>query len=120
MARKLSAHASCVNALAFSNLDGRWLASGGDGVWHDSMDVDAKLTMTSDRQTYLPVGLPSDRFVQAHTRAEWSTSEMTDLVRTFIKVDEKLESNVFTTAFSASNKYLFACVPRIYPSETQL
>ncbi|KAJ7160099.1 WD40 repeat-like protein [Mycena filopes] len=30
--RKLSAHASCVNALAFSSLDGRFLASGGDDL----------------------------------------------------------------------------------------
>lgn len=29
--RKLSVHNSCVNALTFSNGDGRWLASAGDG-----------------------------------------------------------------------------------------
>lgn len=31
-ARTLNAHTSCVNALAFSSLDGRFLASGGDGA----------------------------------------------------------------------------------------
>lgn len=30
--RKLEAHKSCVNALAFSSGDGRFLASGGDGM----------------------------------------------------------------------------------------
>ncbi|KAJ7701447.1 WD40 repeat-like protein [Mycena rosella] len=30
--RKLAAHSSCVNALAFSSLDGRFLASGGDDL----------------------------------------------------------------------------------------
>jgi hypothetical protein len=35
--RKLSAHKSCVNYLAFSRNDGRWLASAGDGkVMFDS------------------------------------------------------------------------------------
>lgn len=29
--RKLDGHKSCVNALTFSNGDGRWLASAGDG-----------------------------------------------------------------------------------------
>jgi WD repeat-containing protein 22 len=37
--RKLIGHSSCVNALAFSSGEGRWLASAGDGksllpYWH--------------------------------------------------------------------------------------
>lgn len=30
--RKLRSHDSCVNAVAFSSNDGRWLATGGDGL----------------------------------------------------------------------------------------
>ena len=31
--RKLRSHDSCVNAVAFSSNDGRWLGTGGDGLF---------------------------------------------------------------------------------------
>ncbi|KAI0059581.1 WD40 repeat-like protein [Artomyces pyxidatus] len=70
--KKLTAHTSCVNALAFSSRGGQWLASAGD-------DRDAYVWNLHQEE----VTKPSCSF-HGH------------------------RSNIFTVAFSASNKYLFS------------
>ncbi|KAI0043947.1 WD40 repeat-like protein [Auriscalpium vulgare] len=70
--RRLTAHTSCVNALAFSSGEGRWLASAGD-----------------DRSTCI-----------------WDLHQenVTEPSSSFFGH----RANVFTLAFSASNRYLFS------------
>jgi len=70
--RKLSAHNSCVNALAFSSGDGRFMASGGD---------DFRLHLWDFHQEELAA--PSQSLVGPR-------------------------GNVFTLAFSATNRYLYS------------
>ena len=45
--RKLAGHRSCVNAITFSRGDGRWLASGGDGMWIKYMEMSCKFLIFS-------------------------------------------------------------------------
>ena len=51
--RKLTQHTSCVNALAFSPDDGRWLASGGDGEFPTEVLVKGVPYFSADRQILL-------------------------------------------------------------------
>ncbi|KAF5340637.1 hypothetical protein D9611_007483 [Ephemerocybe angulata] len=82
--RRLQSHTSCVNALAFSSGDGRFLASGGDDLRVKIWDFHQENLTSPSCEFVGPVG------------------------------------NIFTLAFSANNRYLYAggVCERVYRYDT--
>ncbi|KAJ6611391.1 WD40-repeat-containing domain protein, partial [Mycena sp. CBHHK59/15] len=66
--RKLSAHTSCVNALAFSSVDGRFLASGGDDLNIHMWDLHEEAVSTPSSSFHGPRGNIFVLSFSAHNR----------------------------------------------------
>ncbi|KAH9980092.1 WD40-repeat-containing domain protein [Lactifluus volemus] len=91
--RKLTGHSSCVNALAFSSGEGRWLASAGDGEYPLSRNM-SQMCKTCTMAA-------KDRVVKL-----WDLHQ--EDVTTPSCSFKGPSSNVFTVAFSASNQYVYS------------
>ena len=104
--RKLTGHNSCVNALAFSPGDGRWLASAGDGK---SSFLPQLLYQRIHKQTIrLSYGICTKMTWLRHLArlvVPWSVLDAQSLRQLLISY----KSNVFTVAFSSSNQYVYSC-----------
>ncbi len=77
--RKLRSHESCVNAVAFSSNDGRWLGTGGDGLYTCALALEFiytyELHYTPLRQETINMGLVAGRYRE--TRAHLPRSKCT-------------------------------------------